>query len=80
MSGQEHKVCKLDKLKQASKQWHDKFDGLVISSGFRINGSDKCVYYKFVDNVCTIICLYVDDLLIFGSNITVVNEVKSMLN
>ena len=80
---QEHKVCKLERslygLKQAPKQWHDKFDSLIISHGFIINESDKCVYYKFIDNICTIICLYVDDLLIFGSHIDAVNKVKNFL-
>ncbi|KAM7494813.1 hypothetical protein LguiB_029422 [Lonicera macranthoides] len=83
ITGQEQKVCKLDKslygLKQAPKQWHEKFDELIIANGFRINESDKCIYYKTENNACTIICLYVDDLLIFCSNIHVVNNVKSML-
>ena len=52
---------------------------MIISHGFRINESDKCVYYKFIDNICTIICLYVDDLLIFGSDIDAVNKVKKFL-
>ncbi|GKB28347.1 zinc finger, CCHC-type containing protein [Tanacetum coccineum] len=47
----EHKVCKLVKslygLKQAPKQWHQKFDEVVLSSGFLLNQSDKCVYSKF---------------------------------
>lgn len=82
--GKENKVCKLNKslygLKQAPKQWHDKFDSLIIANGFKINESDKCIYYKYENNICTIICLYVDDLLIFGSTIDVVNETKSMLS
>ncbi|RZB91539.1 Retrovirus-related Pol polyprotein from transposon TNT 1-94 [Glycine soja] len=81
--GQEDKVCKLDKslygLKQAPKQWHEKFDNLIVSNGFKVNESDKCIYYKSINNICTIICVYVDDLLIFGSNIHVVNDVKSLL-
>ncbi|GKB43455.1 zinc finger, CCHC-type containing protein [Tanacetum coccineum] len=51
MLGNEHKVCKLIKslygLKQAAKQWHQKFDEVVLSSGFHLNQSDKCVYRKF---------------------------------
>nr|GEZ24354.1 zinc finger, CCHC-type [Tanacetum cinerariifolium] len=55
MSGNEHKVCKLVKslsgLKQAPKQWHQKFDEVVLSSGFHLNQSAKCVYRKFDDSV-----------------------------
>nr|GEZ36898.1 zinc finger, CCHC-type [Tanacetum cinerariifolium] len=53
MPGNEHKVCKLVKslygLKQAP-QWHQKFDEVVLSSGFHLNQSDKCVYSKFNDS------------------------------
>ncbi|CAJ2658083.1 unnamed protein product [Trifolium pratense] len=82
--GQETKVCKLDKslygLKQTPKQWHEKFDNLMILNGFRLNESDKCIYYKCDGNICTIICLYVDDMLIFGSNLSAINNVKSLLS
>ncbi|GKB04639.1 zinc finger, CCHC-type containing protein [Tanacetum coccineum] len=51
MPNNEHKVCKLVKslygLKQAPKQWHQKFDEVVLSSGFHLNQYDKCVYSKF---------------------------------
>ena len=53
--GQEEKVCKLDKslygLKQAPKQWHEKFDNLMLSNGFKVNESDKCIYYKFENGI-----------------------------
>ncbi|KAL0559322.1 hypothetical protein IC582_003930 [Cucumis melo] len=82
--GQESKVCKLDKslygLKQAPKQWHEKFDNLLLSKGFKVNESDECIYYKPEGRLCIIICLYVDDILIFGSNLYVINDVKSMLS
>lgn len=41
--------------------------------------SDKCIYSKYENNTCTIICLYVDDLLIFGSNLNAITDVKSLL-
>lgn len=51
-----------------------------MTNGFKVNISDKCIYYKFANSVCTLICLYVDDLLIFGSSLFVVNETKSLLS
>ncbi|GKE60570.1 zinc finger, CCHC-type containing protein, partial [Tanacetum coccineum] len=68
MPGNEHNVCKLNKslygLKQAPKQWHQKFDEVVLSSGFLLNQSDKYVYSKFdSSNKGVVICLYVDDML-----------------
>ncbi|GKC37743.1 zinc finger, CCHC-type containing protein, partial [Tanacetum coccineum] len=51
MPSNEHKVCKLVKslygLNQAPKQWHQKFDEVVLSSGFLLNQSDKRIYSKF---------------------------------
>ena len=81
--GQESKVCMLDKsfydLKQAPKQWYEKVDNLIMCKVFKVNESDKCIYYKFDNGLCTIVCLYVDDMLIFRSNLHVLNNVKSML-
>ena len=48
---------------------------------FQINDSDKCVYVKqFDDNRCVILCLYLDDILIFGSNMHFINDVKFFLS
>ncbi|GJR37176.1 putative ribonuclease H-like domain-containing protein [Tanacetum coccineum] len=32
---------------QTPKQWHPKFDEVVLSSGYLLNQADKCVYRKF---------------------------------
>ena len=52
--GQEQKVCRLIKslygFKQAPKQWHAKFDEVMLSNGFKINECDKCVYVKQTQN------------------------------
>ena len=77
-------VCKLKKslygLRQAPKQWHEKFDKTLTSAGFLVNDADKCVYYKFGGGEGVILCLYVDDILIFGTNINVINDTKSYLS
>ena len=52
---------------------------MLISNGFSINDADKCIYSKVENNSSIIICLYVDDILIFGTNLQVVIETKSFL-
>ena len=48
--GDKSKVCLLKKsiygLKQASRQWHKKFDDHMIRSGFLSSKYDECVYFK----------------------------------
>ncbi|GKD03447.1 zinc finger, CCHC-type containing protein [Tanacetum coccineum] len=54
---------------QAPKQWHQKFDEVVLSNGYLLKQADKCVYSKFDETgKGVIICLYVDDMLIFGTD------------
>ena len=81
--GQEKKVCRLVKslsgLKQAPKQWHEKFDSAMMSNGFRMNECDKCVYIKDTANGYVIVCLYVDDMLIIDSNNDIIKATKRML-
>ena len=79
----EKKVCKLVKslygLKQAPKQWHNKFNHVLITNGYSINDVDKCIYCKYENNTCVVICLYIDDMLIFGTSLEVVCETKKFL-
>nr|GEW99844.1 retrovirus-related Pol polyprotein from transposon TNT 1-94 [Tanacetum cinerariifolium] len=81
--GQEGKVCRLVKslygLTQAPKQWHQKFDHTMLESGFKINECDKCVYVKDTSSGYIILCLYVDDMLIVGSNDKMIKSTKDML-
>ena len=79
--GQENKVWKLNKslwLNKVLKQWHEKFDNLITTIRFKVHESDKCINYKSKNCLCTIICLYLNDMLIFGSNLYIINNVKSM--
>ena len=80
MSKKFYKLVKLlYGLKQAPKQWHSKFDHVLISNGFSINDADKCICSKVENNSCIIICLYIDDMLIFGADLQVVINTKSFL-
>ena len=40
---------------------------------------DKCVYTKYIEKECVIIALYVDDILIFGTSLSVVHSTKRLL-
>jgi hypothetical protein len=84
VKGQEGMVCKLVKslygLKQAPKQWHDKFDRTLTFVGFVTNEADKCVYYRYGGGKGVILCLYVDDILIFDTSLELIKEVKDFLS
>ena len=50
--GQEDTICKLRKslygLKQALKQWYEKFNITLVDTYFVGNSSDTCVYSKMI--------------------------------
>jgi hypothetical protein len=83
-NGQEKNVCKLLKslygLKQAPKQWHEKFDKTLTSAGFVMNEADKYVYYRFGAGEGVIMCFYVDDILTFRNNESIIKKVKDFLS
>ena len=80
----EKNVCRLVKslygLKQAPKQWHGKFDLAILSDGFVHNSSDKCMYSKFTKEYGVIMYLYVDDMLIFDTNMKGICETKKHMS
>ena len=52
----------------------------MASAGFTVNEADTCVYYRYGGGKGVILCLYVDDILIFGTSIDEINDVKSFLS
>ena len=52
----------------------------MMSHGFKINECDKCVNVKEVEHEYVIVCLYVDDMLIVGSDDKMITSTKNMLN
>ncbi|GKB68942.1 zinc finger, CCHC-type containing protein [Tanacetum coccineum] len=66
---------------QAPKKWHQKFDEVILSCDYLLNQDDKCVYSKFDESgKGDIICLYVDDMLIFGTNQVQIDLIKEFLS
>uniref|UniRef100_A0A2N9EJ65 protein-serine/threonine phosphatase n=1 Tax=Fagus sylvatica TaxID=28930 RepID=A0A2N9EJ65_FAGSY len=84
VQGKENLVCKLRKslygLKQAPRQWYKKFDSFMYSTGFTRCQADHCCYVKSFDNSYIILLLYVDDMLIAGSSIEEINNLKKQLS
>lgn len=81
---QENKNCKLNKslygLKQAPKQWYQKFDQVLLANVYKTNESDKYIYSKFHIEKYVMICLYIDDMLIFSTDLDKVENTKSFLS
>ncbi|GJW28531.1 putative retrotransposon protein, partial [Tanacetum coccineum] len=78
-----NRVCKLKRsiyrLKQASRQWNKQFDDEIKKFGFTQNHDEPCVYLKVSRSNITFLILYVDDILIMGYNIPMLQDVKSYL-
>ena len=76
-------VCKLKKsiygLKQASRSWNLRFDEIIRSSGFLKNEEEACVYKKVSGSKIVFLVLYVDDILIIGNDIGMLQNVKAYL-
>ncbi|GKD60643.1 retrotransposon protein, putative, ty1-copia subclass [Tanacetum coccineum] len=78
-----NRVCKLKRsiygLKQASRQWNKRFDDEIQKFGFTQNRDEPCIYLKASGSNATFLILYVDDILIVGNNIPMLQDVKSYL-
>ena len=81
--GQENKVCELKKsiygLKQASRSWNVRFDQAVKTYGFIQSEDEPCVYKLILEGKIVFLVLYVDDILLIGNDIPILQNVKSWL-
>lgn len=81
MYEQGSQVCYLHKsiygLKQASRLWNSKLNTVLQEIGMYQSKTDPCVYYN--NKKTTFIAVWVDDLILFTSEQTVKNTIKSML-
>ena len=77
------KVCKLQRsiygLKQASRSWNLRFDDAIKEFGFIKNEDEPCVYKKVSGSKIVFLVLYVDDILLIGNDIPILQSVKIWL-
>ncbi|GJX24448.1 retrotransposon protein, putative, ty1-copia subclass [Tanacetum coccineum] len=77
------KVCKLQRsiygLKQASRSWNKRFDEEIKKIGFTQNPNEPCIYFKASGCNVAFPFLYVDDILLMGNSVAMLQEGKSWL-
>lgn len=79
------KCCKLIKsiygLKQSSRVWNKTLNRVLIEFNLEQSKNDQCIYYLKNDTKdILIVCIYVDDILIFSNNEEKENQLKDLLN
>ncbi|KAL4291591.1 hypothetical protein GQ457_14G021780 [Hibiscus cannabinus] len=76
-------VCKLHKsiygLKQASRQWFHAFSKVVLAYGFTQSPSEHSLFVKGNGSNLVVILVYVDDIVLAGSNLDQLKEVQNFL-
>jgi len=54
-------------LRKSTKKWHEKFDYVILSNGFKYEGANN-VFIQNAQKISVFVCFYVDDILIFKIN------------
>ena len=77
-------VCKLHKslfgLKQAPRAWFEKLHSALAGLGFTSAKIDQSLFTQVTDKFSVFILVYVDDIIITGSDVTVVQSIIERLN
>ncbi|GJU50498.1 putative RNA-directed DNA polymerase [Tanacetum coccineum] len=80
----DNRVCKLKKslygLKQASRNWYQKFTTSLIEIGFKQTGADHSLFTFKRRETFIAILIYVDDVIITGNNSGKIQEIKKFLH
>ena len=66
-------------LKQSPKLWNDTVNACMIALGFTRFTTDLCIYKRRVVGDCLFVAIYVDDLIIAGSSLSIINTFKEEL-
>lgn len=77
-------MCKLQKslygLKQASRQWYSKLSSALLSLNYVQSAADYSLFIKQQGSSFTAILVYVDDLVLAGTDLSEIHYVKQYLD
>ncbi|XP_019179098.1 PREDICTED: uncharacterized protein LOC109174319 [Ipomoea nil] len=76
-------VCHLQRslygLKQAPRAWFKRLRDFLLTTGFNASKTDVSLFYYSSDGCQVFLLVYVDDIIMMGSNATLVNTLLSRL-
>ncbi|XP_076943736.1 uncharacterized protein LOC143614087 [Bidens hawaiensis] len=82
--GKENKVCRLKKslygLKQASRNWYQKFTSSLQQIGFKQSGADHSLLIFKTESSFVAALIYVDDVILVGNDMEKIKETKTFLD
>ena len=65
---------------QASRSWNVRFDSVIKAYGFIQTFGKACIYKKVSGSSVAFLILYVQDLLLIGNDIEILDSIKGYLN
>ena len=78
-----NKVCKLQRsiygLVQACRSWNKHFDSVIKAFGFIQTFGEACIYKKVSGSSVAFLILYVDDILLIGNDMEILQSIKECL-
>ncbi|CAL5369179.1 unnamed protein product [Camellia sinensis] len=76
-------VCRLRRalygLKQSPRAWYERFHSIALQLGFRHSHHDCALFVRHTSVGLVLLLLYVDDMIITGSDSSTIEEVKHQL-
>ncbi|KAL6202040.1 hypothetical protein ACLB2K_025751 [Fragaria x ananassa] len=75
-----YQTRRLNGLKQAPRAWNEKFTNFLPSLAFQFSHSDPSLFFKHTATSVVILLLYVDDIVLTGSDATEINVVVKELS
>ena len=84
LKGAEHLVCKLHKslygLRQSPRAWYARLHAALLAWKLSQSHSDPNLYFAHIGNDTIALLVYVDDILITGSNLHLITQLKNHLH